>query len=117
MTRNIQLLPGLEFTVFALAGGIQREHLAELQTLLDLQTSCEEFVLDLKGLKLVDRESIRFLAHREAGGIELRNCRPYIREWISQEQSRQLDHKGVRTHRNSAERRITCGIFLTRPWK
>jgi hypothetical protein len=43
---------------------MQREHLAELQSLLDLQTSCEEFVLDLKELKLVDRESIRFLACR-----------------------------------------------------
>lgn len=53
---------------------MQRENLAELQSLLDLKTSCEKFVLDLKELKVVDRESIPFLAQREAEGMELRNC-------------------------------------------
>lgn len=85
MKLKIQPLPGLESTVFVLAGRMQREHLPELQSLLDLKTSCDEFVLDLKDLKLVDRESIRFLAQREAEGMELRNCPPDIREWISQD--------------------------------
>ena len=91
MKLKIQPLPGLGCTVFALTGQMQRENLAELQSLLDLKTSCEEFVLDLKELKVVDRESICFLAQREAEGMELRNCPPCIQEWISQEQSRQLD--------------------------
>jgi hypothetical protein len=82
MTLRIQPLPGLESTIFVLTGRMQHEHVAELQSLLDLQTSCEEFVLDLKELKLVDRESILFLAQREAEGMELRNCPPCVREWI-----------------------------------
>lgn len=59
MKLKIQPLPGLGCMVFALTGQMQRENLAELQSLLDLKTSCEEFVLDLKELKVVDRESIR----------------------------------------------------------
>jgi hypothetical protein len=98
MKLQIQPLPGFESTVFALTGQMQREDLAELQSLLDLKTSCEEFVLDLKELKLVDRESIRFLAQHEAAGMELINCPPYIRDWISQEQGRHIG-------RNSTEGR------------
>lgn len=94
MKLKIQSSPGLESTVFALTGRMQREHLAELQSLLDLKTSCEEFALDLKELKLVDQESIRFLAQREAEGIELKNCPPYIRERISRGHSRRLAFGG-----------------------
>ena len=83
---KLRIQPGLGSTVFAVTGQMQRENLVELQSLLDLKTSCEEFVLDLKELKLVDRESIRFLAQREAEGLELRNCPPSIRDLISQEQ-------------------------------
>jgi hypothetical protein len=43
-------------------------------------------VLDLKDVVLVDRDIVRFLRAREHGGIVLRNCPPYIREWIAREE-------------------------------
>ncbi len=37
---------------------------------------------------LVDLDVVQFLARCEARGIELLNCSPYIREWISRENDR-----------------------------
>jgi hypothetical protein len=36
-------------------------------------------------LTLVDVDVVRFLETCEAGGAEVINCAPYIREWINQE--------------------------------
>ena len=41
--------------------------------------------IDLKDVLIVGSEAIKFLALREAHGVELRNCPPYIREWITKE--------------------------------
>ena len=41
--------------------------------------------IDLKNVDLVDREAVKFLAQRELNGTILRNCPPYIREWITRE--------------------------------
>ena len=43
------------------------------------------FAIDLRNVLLVDRDAVKLLALSEANGTELRNCLPYIREWISRE--------------------------------
>ena len=45
------------------------------------------FVIDLKNVLLVDIEAVKLLALREAYGTELRNCPPYIREWVTRERA------------------------------
>ena len=45
------------------------------------------FAIDLKNVLLVDREAVKFLALSEANGTELRNCPPYIREWVTRERT------------------------------
>ena len=45
------------------------------------------FVIDLKNVLLVDREAVRLLALSETDGTELRNCPPYIREWVTRERA------------------------------
>jgi anti-anti-sigma regulatory factor len=72
--------------VLTLVGRIQANQVAELEALLRSETD-HSLVLDLKDVKLVDLESVRFLATSEAEGIELTNCSAFIREWISQERS------------------------------
>jgi hypothetical protein len=47
-----------------------------------------QVAIDLKEVILVDREVVGFLAFSEAGGIELRNCPAYIREWVARERTR-----------------------------
>lgn len=73
--------------VFVLIGRIQAEQVEELRSLFVPQLAAYEIVLDLKDVMLVDRDAVRFLAQSEAQGIELRNCLPYIREWIRQEKN------------------------------
>ena len=45
------------------------------------------FAIDLKNVLLVDREAVKLLAVSEANGTELRNCPPYIREWVTRERA------------------------------
>jgi ABC-type transporter Mla MlaB component len=69
---------------FALSGRIEREHLGELQRLIDEDArSGGAITLDLREVRLVDREAVEFLARSEANGVRLRNRPPYLREWIA----------------------------------
>jgi hypothetical protein len=58
--------------------------------------------LDLKELKLVDRDAVvTFLAQCEAAGATLENCSAYIREWIARERAeRKKPRRKTPTRRN-----------------
>lgn len=56
-----------------------------LRDLLKSEAPGHNLVLDLKDVKLVDRDAVRFLAEIEAEGAKLRNCSAFIQEWILQE--------------------------------
>jgi anti-anti-sigma regulatory factor len=71
--------------VFTLSGRIKAARVDELQRLLESEANDHRLVLDLKEVKLVDRETVGFLASCEAKGVKLTNCPAYIREWIEQE--------------------------------
>ena len=87
MTLKIQRSVEQRSVVFILTGRIQAGQVPDLEALLKSESSDRDIVLDLKTVKLVDREAVQFLASREAGGTELRNCSAYIREWITQEKN------------------------------
>jgi hypothetical protein len=53
-----------------------------LQELFDAEGEVREITVDLEEVRLVDRESVRFLASCKARGIQLKNCPSYIRQWI-----------------------------------
>jgi anti-anti-sigma regulatory factor len=88
MTLRIDVSHERERVVFTLTGRIQAEQVSELQALLQSELPNHTLVLDLKEVKLVDGDVVRFLAQTEAEGANLTNCSPFIREWISQERSR-----------------------------
>src|SRR5207244_7909045 len=71
----------------ALSGRIEREHLTELQRLIDESAPHKRVTLGLEDVRLLDREVVRFLARCEGTGIRLKNCSPYVREWISREEN------------------------------
>ena len=71
--------------VLFISGRITGEHVDMLRGVLE-QESCG-FAIDLKNVLLVDREAVKLLVLSEANGTELRNCPPYIREWISRERA------------------------------
>lgn len=71
-------------TTIRLIGRFQSEHVGELKK--QLQHDGSRFVLDLTEVTLVEVDVVRFLGICEAGGVEIVNCSPYIREWMKQEQ-------------------------------
>jgi hypothetical protein len=87
MTLKIQRSAADGFVVFTLSGRLQEEYLTELQNLFEFQDIDQGIVLDLREVRLVDRDAVKFLARCEADGIKLDNCPDYIREWIEKERS------------------------------
>jgi anti-anti-sigma regulatory factor len=75
-----------EVVVFTLSGRIKAAHLAELQKLLDCEANGQQTVLDLREVKLVDRDVVSFLAGCEAHGVKI-DCPAYIREWIDRQRN------------------------------
>jgi ABC-type transporter Mla MlaB component len=73
---------------FVLSGWIQNEDLGELKSLLEKHHN-QAIVLDLKGVKLVDRDAVRFLARFATGQAKITNCPRYIQEWIRREREQQ----------------------------
>ncbi len=84
MTLKIQRSVKNDCAIFNLCGQIDARELPELQKLL-VGEKQKAVVLDLKEVKLVDREALSFLAHCDENGIKLENCPAYIRVWIVRE--------------------------------
>ena len=72
--------------VFTVSGRLEADNMGELSTLLAAEPEGRVRVLDLTDLVLVDRDAVRFLRARDRDGIVLRNCPPYIREWMAREE-------------------------------
>ena len=85
MTFRIETAARGRFTVFILSGWIEKQAIAEMRRLFELQADCHDIVLDLKDVVMVDRDVMRFLIRCETDGVKLENCTPYIREWMERE--------------------------------
>jgi hypothetical protein len=79
--------------VLSISGRITGEDVEMLRSVLAQESG--GFTIDLKNVLLVDREAVKLLALSEGNGTELRNCPPYIREWVTRERAE--------THRGPAE--------------
>ena len=71
--------------VLLISGRITGEHVDVLRDVL--QEEADALAIDLEHVSLVDREAVKLLAHCETKGTELRNCPPYIREWVTRERA------------------------------
>lgn len=85
MTLRIETSAELESVIFTLTGRIQVDMIRELKELVSSAQPGHGVVLDLKEVRLVDRDVVRFLAQIERNGARLTHCSSFIREWISQE--------------------------------
>lgn len=72
--------------VFTVSGRLAADNVSELAALLAAETAGRSLVLDLEDVVLVNRDIVRFLRASERDGLTLRNCPPYIREWIAREE-------------------------------
>src|SRR5579863_8943433 len=71
--------------VLFLSGRITGEHVDMLRGVLGQESGA--FAIDLRNVLLADREAVKLLALSEANGTELRNCSPYIREWVTRDRA------------------------------
>ena len=69
--------------VLLVSGRITGEHVDTLRGVVEQESG--GFVIDLRNVLLVDREAVKLLALSEDNETELRNCPPYIREWVTRE--------------------------------
>jgi anti-anti-sigma regulatory factor len=71
--------------VLRISGRLDAEDLPELKELIQSEGSGRRVVLELRELMLVDQEAVRFLEQCDSNGIELKNCAPYICEWMARQ--------------------------------
>src|ERR1700730_17177581 len=83
MTLRIERSTRQRFAVFTLSGRMEAAEVAELKALFD--TDYRTIVLDLRDVRLADRDAVKFLREGEADGTKLENCPAYIREWMDRE--------------------------------
>jgi hypothetical protein len=86
MTCRIDRVVGREsLVVLFVSGCVTGEHVDMFRGVMDEESP--GFAIDLGNVLLVDREAVKLLALREANGTELRNCPPYVREWVTRERA------------------------------
>ena len=81
--------------VLTVIGRVKAAELTELQKLLKGEARDHNVALDLKDVKLVDRDVVVFLASCDATGVKLANCPRYIREWIEKEMTQSEERQVV----------------------
>jgi predicted metal-binding protein len=85
MTLRIERSGRQGCVVFTLSGHMKAEEVAELKTLFD--ADYRTIVLDLRDVRLADRDAVKFLINCEADGMKLENCPEYVREWMEREKT------------------------------
>jgi hypothetical protein len=75
-----------------ISGRFTKQDVDALRNAIEAEASA--VAIDLKNVILVDREVVKFLAQRELSGTALRNCPPYIREWVTRERAEMIETCG-----------------------
>jgi predicted metal-binding protein len=83
MTLRIERSARQGMMVFTLSGRMKAEEVAELKALF--ATDYRSIVLDLRDVRLADRDAVKFLRDCQADGMKLENCPAYVREWMERE--------------------------------
>jgi hypothetical protein len=81
--------------VLRLIGRVRFDSLGELRQRVQNQRPL--IVLDLTEVNLVDLQSVRFLRDCQDQKVELRNCAPYILEWIRRERDEEISGTAPKT--------------------
>lgn len=87
MTLKIEKSEQGGFSIFALSGRLDLKHIPELERLFGARTDYGKVIVDLKELRFADRDAVTFLSGCETGGLKLKNCPAYVREWIDRERN------------------------------
>jgi hypothetical protein len=83
LTLKIERLCQQAGTRFHLSGELRSVHLDDVRA--EIATVALPVILDLEEVNLVDIDAVRWLNACLRQGVQVENCAPYIREWMSQE--------------------------------
>jgi hypothetical protein len=83
MTLRIEKSVRQRFTLLTLSGRMEAAQIPKLKELF--ARDYRNIILDLRDVRLADRDAVRFLRSCEADGMKLENCPAYVREWIDRE--------------------------------
>lgn len=78
---------------FRISGELDSENVAEIEAVIAAEKKGTRIVLDLADLRSVDFEAVGSLERWETDSIKLKNCAPYIREWIRRQRAERLSEK------------------------
>ena len=81
-----------DIVALRISGRITKQDVDILRNAIEEEVS--GVAIDLRNVILVDRDAVKFLAQRERSGTELRNCPPYIREWVTRERAEKTGTSG-----------------------
>ena len=84
MTLKIERISGKRRARIRLSGEFRSDHLDQVKAEIERGATV---ALDLEEVDLVDVEAVRFLIAREAEGVSLLHCSPFIREWMLRERA------------------------------
>jgi anti-anti-sigma regulatory factor len=80
-----RLLIEADLVVLRISGRLTADNMDVLRAAIDQERGA--VAIDLEEVGLVDGGAVTLLALSEAEGIALRNCPPYIREWVDRERA------------------------------
>ncbi len=92
MSCRIDRIVGGDIVALCISGRITEEDLETIRSVI--ADEADAVVIDLRNVDLVDREVVKYLAQREIGRTVLRNCSPYIREWVTRERAEIMEASG-----------------------
>jgi len=100
MTLKIERVSGNSGTQIRISGELRSDQLEQVRIEIEKGSAT---ALDLEEISLVDIESVRFLCAREAEGMLVLHCSPYIREWMRQEQLGKPEDTGPSAEQRSLD--------------
>lgn len=86
MTCKIERFAAEAAVVLRLSGHLQAAHLRIIEELMT--RAAKPLELDLAEITLVEREAVKYLAGYERAGVKLKDCPPFLRAWMIQQQAR-----------------------------
>jgi hypothetical protein len=89
-----RVVGGDGLVVLGISGRISTQDVDTLRNVVEQETGA--VAIDLRNVILVDREAVKFLAQIDVNGTVLRNCPPYIREWVTRERAEMMETGGER---------------------
>ena len=82
--------------VYRVSGELAADNVTEIDAVIGAEKTGTLIAFDLADLRSVDGEAVKCLERWEAGSIELKNCSPYIREWIRRQRAERQSETGHR---------------------